>query len=149
MITEEECLRRISAATERLRDELRKAHEDTSDQKYRVKTLEWAMHGLMHHTGRVTITVNGPTGIKDSMLMEMVRQFAGNAAHRVLEESGIAFKQHAELYELKSHVHYLENHAASRGVQFRSWDEKQARFGDRPAEYGNIDRPLATTGSRT
>ena len=149
MITEEECLRRISSATVDLKRDLRNAHEDAAAQRYRVKTLEWAMYGLMHHTGRVTITVNGPIGLKDANLLEMARHFGANAAHRVLEESGIAFKQHAEMYELKSHIHYLENHAASRGVQFRSWDGAKARFGDRPAEYGQIERPLVTTRSGT
>lgn len=53
----------------------------------------------------------------------MLKNYVGQTAHAIEQKIGGPLRR---LQEALMHIHYLENHAASRGVQFTPWSVRES-----------------------
>lgn len=150
MITEEECKRRIAFATESLRRELNDAYENLRAARYEAKVRAWAIAGLAACQKRPVLTISDFVPMKPGEAAQMAERLGDTAAHILLRESALEYVKHAEHHEALRHIYYLENHAGGRGVQFESWEDKKAKFGERPCEHDSSSPsdPLNEPGGR-
>lgn len=94
--------------------------EKLNDTEYRRDVAEWAVIGLVNES--VHLTIND---VMDKNSIQMIMENLSKlAARKLLRDSQLEFNDHAELAEMRAHIHYLENHAQSRGLQFKPYLEK-------------------------
>lgn len=112
-----------------LEEKLRDATKERDDAKYRCAIAEWALVGITRSSVVYKINDNSMSAYTHAPQAVQIAQVLGDqAARAIIYEARLAFNSHAAMEALRQHIHYLENHASSRGLPFRSWAEKA--FGD-------------------
>lgn len=102
-----------------LKNELIKMTRERDEAVYKKEIAEWAVVGVV--TSRVQVQMTQVLIANDALrLAEIIGK---QAAVSLLHESQIAFDAHADMYELRQHVYYLENHAKASGLAFTPWKE--------------------------
>lgn len=89
--------------------------------KEQLKKTEYAFKGACceHLTVRVELTPTMLASDSDLRGLHLATERAGkHMAHEVERRLGDRYELHKSYYEALHHIHYLENHATSRGVQF-------------------------------
>ena len=109
---------------EELKNRLVKMKRARDEAVYHKEIYEWAVRGVGH--SNVRLEISGDT-IRPGEALEIARILGDRAANSLIHEAKLAFDAHAELFEARAHIHYLENHAASRGLCFTPFKEKQLR----------------------
>jgi len=102
-----------------LKNALSKARSERDNAMFRRDVAEWAVIGIANANSKITIARNV------DITTDLITVFGRTAGQEILNESGLAFKDHALVYELKAHIHYLENHARSSGLQFDSYKDQR------------------------
>lgn len=123
LIDEQEVKTRIQAATHELRRDLQHAHEQREAAEYRARVAEWAVVGIVRSRAAVQYQLDAAALVTQAqhLYSSLLDTVANNCARHLLHQSRLEFNDHAELHRALSHIHYLENHARSRGVEFKPW----------------------------
>lgn len=118
---EQECLRRMRLATERYTEIIDKQRADLERIETDIVAMRLTMRGLVAERAHLTITINEYLNGKDALRAAEI--LGENAAHKLIELSKKSFRDHARMHEMKSYIHYLQNHARNCGVRFTDLGE--------------------------
>lgn len=121
MTREEEFEAFITAMRKQHASELREKDRAIGVLKEQLKKTEYAFKGACgeYLTVRVELTPAILAGDSDYRALHHAVQHASKrVAHEVERQLGDRYELHKAYGEALHHIHYLENHAASRGVQF-------------------------------
>lgn len=117
MPEEAEEIAKLNYRIKELEHKLEEAKKTADLAQYESEVARWALVGVAR--SRIHVSANLNTDAHNAVkIAEMIGR---NAANTLLHESKIAFNSHSVLFEMISHIHYLENHARNCGVAFRPW----------------------------
>lgn len=115
-----------------LTEKLEKAYEAIDAAEYRAQVAEWALVGLGRSKAQTRLSLNSEMlsqATDPMMIADVIGKRLGN---ELLHGAKIAFNAYSDLYELRMHVMYLENHARGSGLIFKPWEERAStRFPDK------------------
>lgn len=130
-ITPEETILHLQFQINGLKNQLTKTIRERDEAIYDKEVSEWALVGIVQSRAHVKIVLN-TTPADD--LMRLAEALGRNAALKLLHDAGLAFKAHAEMFEMRQHIHYMENHGGLHGVQFTPWKDTELTA-ERNASY--------------
>lgn len=112
---EREELERLRVQVHQLRGDLSRVTRELDEAQYEIDVIRWMVRGVA--SASVSLRVD-PAMLANASVQELLTAFGRHAARCLLQESKLAFNDHAEMYALKAHVRYLENHARVNGLEF-------------------------------
>lgn len=100
--------------------DIAKAHETIRDKEADLKRLRLVLRGIGDSQFHIKVTLSPEIFDRNSFdaVQHLVRHHAKYTCAEIEAKLGGPLRR---LQEAVMHIHYLENHAASRGVQFTPW----------------------------
>ena len=114
---EAEEIAKLNYRIEELEHKLEEAKKIADLAQYDSEVARWALVGLARTRVHVTTTFN----MDADNAVKAAEIIGRRAAVYLLSESKVAFNYHSTLYEMRSHINYLENHARNCGISFTPW----------------------------
>lgn len=114
---------------EKFIEQMRLTHaREIGEERARTKAAEfdaeigrWAVKGMAGYAVRLMLPDFAQLNGDD--ILRVADYLGKNAANELLHGTKLAFKEHAEFYRAMHHIHYLENHARNRGVEFTPFQD--------------------------
>lgn len=110
----------VHAAVTKVKRELDTALRERDEVIYAKEIAEWAVVGVVASRASVGIDISEAVDRRDRGLADTIVR---RVAQELLYRAKLAFDAHTDLYALRTHVHYLENHAMNHGLSFTPWTD--------------------------
>ncbi len=105
VMTEEECLRRIKAATESRDREIRGLEDALKKAEFRAAIAEWAVAGVVGYNFRMVMPDYEQ---RMQSLLDAADHAGRRAGAEFLHRAGLEFTQHAKMSEMLATVNFRE-----------------------------------------
>ncbi len=112
-----------------LKGQVSKLTRERDEAVYKKEIAEWAVVGIVASRVHFQLTQSATSFDAVNDAFRVSQALGRQAAHALLHHAGLAFEAHADFFELRQHVHYLENHARASGLAFKPWAETVATGG--------------------